>query len=211
MLNHLKRSILVLAAAAAVSLAGTAAPASAAGDWDYLLPPYGACGTAAEGDMSKTYSQWTTGAMCLVNAARTNYGRQPYTTYMNLLDSAYKKASDISVCQPDIDTYVTGPDGSPTWVGHYACNRPMDYHHRWLRPCAGTPEFRENIHIGWGTASNYSNAREAVSGWLNSDRHRAVLLSPNYTAHGVMYSGPTTYPKMGPNARIWVHHVGHCG
>jgi uncharacterized protein YkwD len=210
MLTYIKRSIVAAAAVLTVSLAASAAPASASGPWDYLLPPYGTCGTAAEGDMSKTYSQWTTGAMCLVNEARMKYGLQPYATAANLVDSAYKKASDISVCQPDVDAYVTQPDGRKISVLHFACGRPMDYHVRWFHPCAGGAKFAENIHIGWGTVSNYSNAREAVSGWLNSDLHREALLSRDYNVQGVMYSGPTTYPKEGPNARIWVQHVGRC-
>jgi cysteine-rich secretory family protein len=209
MFNHLKRSVIAAAAVLAVSLGGSTAPASAAGNyWDYLLPPYGACGTAAEGDMSKTYAQWTNGAMCLVNAARENYGRQPYTMYMNLIDSAYKKASDISVCQPDKDAWVM-EDGKWIRAPHRPCGQPTAYHHRWLRPCAGTSYFWENYYLGSGAQST---ARAAVSWWLNSDEgHREALLSTKYTAHGIMYSGPTTYPKVGPDTRIWVSHMGHCG
>jgi hypothetical protein len=197
MLDHLKRSVIAAAAVLAVSLTGSTAPASAAGSWDYLLPPYGACGTAAEGDMSKTYSQWTTGAMCLVNAARNNAGLRSYSTSMFMVDSAYKKATDISVCQPD--------PNNGTAV-HNACGRPIDYYMRWGRPCAGYG-YAENVNIAAGARST---ARAAVSAWLNSDGHRAQLLSTQHTDHGVMYSGPTTYPGRGPDTRIWVHHMGYC-
>jgi hypothetical protein len=206
MLTHLKRSVIAAAVVLTVSLGGGAATASAS---SALLPPYGACGTAAEGDMSKTYAQWTNGAMCLVNAARAKAGLPPYTQYMNLLDSAYKKATDISVCTPDKDGWVTDRYGKRIREPHMACGRQPDYHHRWLRPCAGWSYFSENYYLGSGAAST---PRAAVAAWLDSNEgHREAVLSRTYTAHGIMYSGPTTYPKIGPDTRIWVMHMGHCG
>jgi hypothetical protein len=47
MLTYIKRSVIAAAAVLTVSLAASAAPASASGPWDYLLPPVGTCGTAA--------------------------------------------------------------------------------------------------------------------------------------------------------------------
>jgi Cysteine-rich secretory protein family len=118
---------------------------------------------------------------------------------MNLLDSAYKKATDISVCRPD------------AFFGdlHTACGRPMDYHVKWTRACARWA-FEENVYLGSGPGSIGSTARAAVSAWLDSPGHRAKLLNRDLTHHGVMYSGPTAYARVGPDTRIWVHHMVRC-
>ncbi|MEA2142471.1 MAG: hypothetical protein QOI64_901 [Solirubrobacteraceae bacterium] len=190
---------ITIAVSAAIFLGSAFAPVSAqaAGYYDYLLPPYGSCGTGAEGDMSKTYTDWTAGARCLVNEARNKARLDSYATYYNLLDSSYHKASDISVCQPDYRNVD---------AVHHACNQPMDKWIKWPRTCASYG-YAENYYIGSGSLST---ARAAVSWWLNSPGHRAALLSPSFTGHGLMYSGPTTYPGIGPNARIWIHHMAYC-
>jgi uncharacterized protein YkwD len=88
----------------------------------------------------------------------------------------------------------------------------MDYHVRWTRPCSRWA-FEENAYLGSGPGSigrTASTARAAVSAWLESPGHRAKLLNWEFTHHGVMYSGPTEYARVGPDTRIWVHHMVRC-
>jgi hypothetical protein len=195
-----RRLLLTITAFMVLSIAalgGAAKSAHAAGPYDYLLPAYGACGTAGEGDMSKSYAEWSASARCFVNAARANAGVAQYPTLPYLTDSSYHKASDISVCMPnayDADAV------------HHACGQPVN---KWIvfpRACASWG-YAENVYIGSGAAST---ARAAVSWWLNSDAHRAALLSPQYTGQGLEYSGPTIYPGIGSNTRIWVEHMTYC-
>jgi hypothetical protein len=197
-----RRRITTIAAAFVMSLAillgsGLAPDARAAGAYDYLLPSYGVCGTAPEGDMSKTYAQWTSGTRCLIEEVRAKAGVQRLPAYMNLQDSAYRKASDISVCVPNaFDAYAV----------HHACGRDVGYWIHWPNQCSSWG-FTENVYIGSGSLST---GREAVRWWLNSDAHRAAMLSPKWSGDSVMYSGPTTYPSIGQNTRIWVWHAGYC-
>jgi hypothetical protein len=173
--------------------------------YDYLLPAPGACGSAAEGDMSKSYGQWTVGGMCLINAARAKYGRSQLATYPNLLHSSYAKASDISVCQPNPSERVGDSDAV-----HWACGRDPYYYFYWPRRCVGSPYSSgraETWYIGSGALST---ARAAVSGWLHSDLHRGILLDPAWTGQGVQYSGPVNY-RGTPDTRIWINHLGWCG
>jgi len=197
-----RRRATTVTASLAMGLAGVAgaalAPATAhAHHYDYLLPAYGACGTGAEGDMSATYYDWHNGARCLVNEARARAGVPRLPTFSHLNDSSYRKATDISVCTPNAyDAYAV----------HRACGRPMDYWVKWPYSCASWG-FAENFYIGSGASST---ARAAVSAWLHSDGHRNNMLSSRWTGHGLMYSGPTNYPGIGSNTRIWVHHMGYC-
>jgi hypothetical protein len=194
-----RRLTITLAATLAVALGGmtgllSPAPAQAA-DFNYLMPAPGACGPA-ESNAYAAKADQAAAAACVANLARQKHGVSrlgPEGWGLGVLFYAGNfKGRDVMNCQT----------GDP----HYACGRPMEY---WFnrygagRYCASG--WWESIYKGWGHP--YNTAREAVRGWLNSDKgHREALLNPAYTKHGMGLSSMGTY-QGNPNAVVFVHYL----
>jgi hypothetical protein len=194
----------------AILLGSALSPAPAhAGQYDYLLPPAGTCGSAENGDMSKSYYEWTVAGMCLIDHVRANAGLARLNWPYKLQGSSYNKAADIAVCQPDLNAYVTKPDGTRIKAVHRACGRDENYWFNYFGYPNGCSRagWAENVYVGPGTAST---ARAAVLWWVNStEGHREALLNPEWTGGVLSYSGPGTY-RGTPDTRVWVYHMGYC-
>jgi len=181
----------LVALTATLLLAASPSPAQAAG-WDDLLPAPGVCGPAESNANAAAADQMAAG-LCLANGARANYQRGRLSQIGNVQLAAYFKARDVAKCQ----------SGDP----HYACGKPIDY---WLKRYNYTAyctsgAFAENIY--WGSGS-LATAREAIRGWLNSDKgHREALLDPQWTKHGMnVHRVVGTYQGYA-NAQVWVHYL----
>ena len=94
----------------------------------------------------------------LVNEERAKYGLQPLEISEKLMKTARMKSEDMAT-----RNYYshTDPDGYTM-----ATNLSVD----------------ENIY------ASISTAEEAVTGWMNSEGHRANILNPNYKYIGVGYA-----------------------
>jgi hypothetical protein len=192
----MRKAITTLFALTALAVAAQPAHAN---HYDHLLPAPGSCGPGETDVNVRHYDQATAGA-CLVNAARSNFGRRPLgPQWGRLYIAAGFKARDIMTCQR--------PEASWTWA-HTACGRPMDY---WVKRynygtgCASWG-FAENFYHGSGA---YGTARAAVSWWLHSDGHRNNMLGAQWRHHAVnklWYSG--TFQGH-PETKVWVHYMGY--
>ena len=181
----MSRSLLIGVLALAASLA-LAAPASADGAWDRLLAPAGSCG--AQTDRSASARAQERAMRCMVNFARRAEGLKPLRSRAKrLARAADRKARDILRCGD---------------FSHTACGRPFTYHMRaYAGGCYGAGE-----NIAWGSG-RLGTVRSIMSGWLNSDGHRANVLNARFRDHGVGLRRGTLGGHAG--AAVWVHELGY--
>ena len=112
----------------------------------------------------------TDAVVCLVNAERTNHGVAPLKRDANLAQAARRHASDMA--QHDFFAHIN-PSGDS--VGDRV--RVAGY---------GDPGdgWKVGEDIGWGSGQKATPAW-IVQAWLNSPRHRRILLSDTYVEFGV--------------------------
>jgi uncharacterized protein YkwD len=184
----MSRRLLVLVSSLAALLAVTAGSAHAAGPYDRYLAPTTQC--TPQTDRSASVDAQELAMRCMVNFARRAAGVSPLVgTNTKLMTSADRKAADILRCQQ---------------FSHTACGRPFTYHMQQVGYATGCYGAGENI--AWGSGS-YGTVRSTMSGWLNSDGHRANILNPRFREHGV---GLVTGTMSGyPGAAVWVNQFGY--
>lgn len=107
----------------------------------------------------------------LVNAERAAYGLPALELNVQLCDGARMKSQDMAS-----NGYFSHE--SPTYGSPFDMMRSLGISYR----TAG-----ENIAMG------YSTAEAVVNGWMNSEGHRANILSTNYTQIGVGYVASGNY------------------
>jgi uncharacterized protein YkwD len=122
---------------------------------------------------------------CLISWARERAGRRPLRSSRVLAASALSKARDIERCQH---------------FAHDACGKAPHA----VAFEAGYPD------VGWGenlyTATGPRRApRPALDRWLNSPRHRRVLLDPRWTEQGVAVLPGRELDR---DSALWVAHFG---
>lgn len=172
-------------AATAAALVGVpSAGAAALGTYDHLLAPETSCAGQTDHRLPIASQRATMG--CMIQYARATHGVR--TTTLAALDtSAQNKAADILRCKQ---------------FSHTACGRSWDY---WIK-ASGVRFTRWGENIAWGSDSGArSTPRSIMRAWLHSDGHRANLLNPYYTSHGV---GLVKGTFNGYAAGIWVQHFG---
>ena len=116
-------------------------------------------------DVISTISQLEQAACDLVNQQRAAYGLEPLTIDANLCVKARIKSEDMKV-----NNYFSHT--SPTYGSPFEMMQNLGITYR----TAG-----ENIAMG------YSTAEAVVNAWMNSEGHRANILSSNYTSMGIGY------------------------
>jgi uncharacterized protein YkwD len=169
---------------AIVAFFALAAPAAAAGSWDRLLAPKGACG--AQTDRAVTPRARERAMRCMVNFARRAHGHRALRVRAGrLMAAADRKAADILRCGD---------------FSHTACGRAFTFHIR-AAGCRGAGE-----NIAWGSGP-LGTVRSVLRGWLHSDGHRANLLNPRFRDHGVALRTGTMRGTAG--AAVWVHELGY--
>jgi uncharacterized protein YkwD len=182
------RRLVLLSTLSVAALLALAAPASADGPWDRLLAPQGSCG--AQTDRGGSVRAQERAMRCLVNFARRAEGLAPLRKRGSRLSKAAdRKAADILRCGE---------------FSHTACGRPFTFHIKATSYAAGCYGAGENI--AWGSG-HLGTVRSIMSGWLNSDGHRANLLNARYRDHGVALRTGRLSGYDG--AAVWVHQLGY--
>lgn len=105
--------------------------------------------------------------LTLVNAERAKVGAAPLTIDTKMNQSAQRKADEMVA---NNNTEHLGKDGV----------RGAEYANQTGIMCKNVSE---NL-ISNNDRSRMKTAREAVQGWMSSDRHREALLSPKYSTTG---------------------------
>jgi uncharacterized protein YkwD len=172
-------SLLVLSVLVATGV-GTAQ----ASGYDHLLASEAAC--PRQGDVSLDAAAQEQVMACMVNFARRQSGRPALTTDARLQDAADRKAQDIVRCQQ---------------FSHTACGRDFAFHIR----AVGYPMVAAGENIAWGSG-RYGTVRSRMSGWLNSEGHRANLLGAQFTDQGIALVKATFLGR--PGAQVWVNQFG---
>jgi uncharacterized protein YkwD len=184
----MSRRLLLLMLTVAALVAAVAGSAQAAGPYDKYLAPTDKC--TPQTDRSASVASQELAMRCMVNYARRAAGVSPLVgTNEKLMVSADRKAADILRCQQ---------------FSHTACGRPFTYHMQQVGYATGCYGAGENI--AWGSGS-YGTVRSIMSGWLNSDGHRANILNPKYKEHGVALVVGTMSGYS--NAAVWVNQFGY--
>jgi uncharacterized protein YkwD len=181
---------MILAAALACGmLTLVPASASASGPWDSLLAPETACPGQSDPSLPAATQEQT--MVCMHNWARAQRGLQPLQTEGQLQRSSRKKALDISRCQQ---------------FSHEACHRNAFY---WIRRVGfetGHYGAGENLAFGQG---GMATVRNTMSAWLNSNVHRADLLTASWKYVGISVLDGRFRGR--PGVAIWVAHFGYHG
>jgi uncharacterized protein YkwD len=184
----MSRRLVPLVLAVAALAAALTPTAQASGAYDRFLAPTGQC--APQTDRSAPVADQELAMRCMVNYARRAAGVSPLVgTNTKLMRSADHKAADIVSCQQ---------------FSHTACGRPFAY---WMQQsgyatgCYGVGE-----NIAWGSGS-LGTVRAIMSGWLNSDGHRANILNPRFKEQGAGLRAGTMSGYA--NAAVWVNHFGY--
>jgi Cysteine-rich secretory protein family len=168
----------VAAVLVAAGLGGRAT--GGAGAWTADLAPVGTCAASESAGASLRVKR---GAIaCLVNWARQRHGRRSLAPSRPLRHAAVEKGRRVASCH----VLTHAPCGSDPLAEVRATGFRFSL-------------FGENIWAGpWG-----ANAREVVSGWLASPRHRANLLRPAFRLFG---AGLVHAPGMLGNVdgAVWV-------
>ena len=118
-----------------------------------------------EQDSTGAMSQLEQEACELVNQMRAQYGLQPLIIDEDLSVKARIKSNDMKV-----NNYFSHT--SPTYGSPFTMMQNLGISYR----TAG-----ENIAMG------YTTAEAVVNAWMNSEGHRANILSSNYTSMGIGY------------------------
>lgn len=177
---------MVLAAVAGALLA-TPAVANASGSWDSLLAPESACPDQSDASLPAAAQERT--MICMHRWARAREGLSGLHVSKRLRSSSRRKARDIRRCHD---------------FSHYACGRDAFYWFKRVGFLRGTYGAGENLELGSGEAAT---VRGAMSAWLNSDEHRAVLLGPRFDDIGIsVVSGKF---KGYRGVAVWVAHFGY--
>jgi uncharacterized protein YkwD len=172
-----RASTLLLVGAAVVALPATASAA--------LVPPSGAQATAASacrgaGSTHASKRVLRRAILCLVNRTRASAGLARFRAERHLARAAVRHAADMG--RRHYFAHV-----SPSGTSPLARARAAGWH-------GGVGEV-----IAWGSGS-MASPRAALTGWLNSPPHRAILLGGAHRAGvGVKHAGGRTY---------WVIDVG---
>jgi uncharacterized YkwD family protein len=116
-------------------------------------------------------STYETAILSLVNAERAKYGLSALTLDASLSKVAQAKAQDLH------DNHYFAHE-SPTYGTPFEMMRAFGISYR----SAG-----ENIAMG------YSSAQAVMTGWMNSEGHRANILNASYTTLGVGYVADGNY------------------
>jgi uncharacterized protein YkwD len=177
---------IALAAVASVVLL-VPATASASGPWDSLLAPESACPGQSDASLPAVTQVQT--MVCMHRWARAQEGLSGIHVSKQLRASSARKARDIRRCQD---------------FRHDACGRDAFYWFKRVGFMRGSFGAGENLELGNGDAAT---VRGAMSAWLNSDEHRAVLLAPSFDDVGISVVSGTF--KGYSNVAIWVAHFGY--
>jgi uncharacterized protein YkwD len=89
-------------------------------------------------------------------------------------------------------------------------NQHIDGRIRGAGYCAGGSSYRdaENTYAGWGSGAT---PRAAVNWWLSDPPHRATLIDPNLTEHGIGVAAGSPFPTVGDaGAAAFVEDLGTC-
>ena len=101
----------------------------------------------------------------LVNEKRARYGLSPLTLDASLCEKARVKSQDMAK-----NRYFD--HNSPTYGSPFAMMRSFGISYR---------------HAGENIAKGFSSPEDVVSAWMQSETHRANILSANFTSIGVGY------------------------
>jgi uncharacterized protein YkwD len=127
--------------------------------------------------------------VCMLSYARVAKGLPALRVSKPLRASATRKAADIRRCQR---------------LSHRACGRNPWY---WIKRVGffnGPALAGENIAVGFGEEAT---ARGTIRNWLDSGRHRAVVLHRGFNLVGI---GRMTGRFRGfRGAVVWVAHLGY--
>lgn len=125
------------------------------------------CGPTYVAPVNPAYEQQV---VMLVNEQRTAHGLPPYKRVSALDEAARFHAADmIQDGYFDHDSYNAGG----TWVCSWS-TRVSNWYTGWS-------------HLAENIAGGYASPEDVMSGWMNSDGHRANILSPSNTEIGVGY------------------------
>jgi uncharacterized protein YkwD len=126
--------------------------------------------------------------VCLHRYARARQGLPALRVAPKLKASSAHKARDIERCQQ---------------FSHEACGRGPFFWFKRVGFLRHSSDAAENLALGNGAAAT---ARGAMSDWLNSDAHRAVLLAPGLDEIGISVVSGRFQGYRGVS--IWVAHFG---
>lgn len=178
---------IVSVAAFACALFVVPATAHASGPWDSLLAPESAC--PGQWDTTLPVAAQVQAMVCMHRWARAHEGLAGLHVSKQLRASSARKARDIKRCQD---------------FSHEACGRDAFYWFKRVGFLRGSFGAGENLELGNGTAAT---VRGAMSAWVNSDEHRAVLLTRSFDDIGI---GMTSGDFRGySGVAIWVAHFGY--
>jgi uncharacterized protein YkwD len=182
------RRLLVLALLASALTIGASGATASAGTYDYLLAPSTTCPNQTNLTLSATDQESV--MRCMHNYARQRAGRAAVTYRRALATSSDGKSGDILACQQ---------------FSHTACGRSMTY---WFNRVGylSCSSWGVGENIAWGTGS-YATVRSIMSGWVNSDGHRANILSSSYRDLGLGLRIRTLNGYSG--AHVWTAHFGY--
>ncbi len=128
-------------------------------------------GQSGDSEQTSSVSALERKVVALVNEQRAAYGLPALTLNTQLCDGARLKSQDMAV-----NGYFSHE--SPTYGSPFDMMRSLGISYR----TAG-----ENIAMG------YSSAEAVVNAWMNSEGHRANILSESYTEIGVGYIANGNY------------------
>jgi len=155
-------------AACALVLACVPSATAAVDPYASLLAPPGACGTAADA-LSLSEQDAKRAMVCLTNYARAQSGLAPLAD-----DALLNEAGDAKL---DADLRCAA-------FTHTPCGAPFtDVFAAYL---GGSTSYSVGENIAWGTGE-FGTPRQTFDAWLNSDEHRANILTPAYRDLGIGY------------------------
>ncbi|MCD7948120.1 MAG: CAP domain-containing protein [Oscillospiraceae bacterium] len=128
-------------------------------------------GSSSQTESTTDLSAYETEVVALVNEARAQYGLSALTASKDLSDLARTKSQDMSS-----NNYFSHT--SPTYGTAFDMLKAAGITYKY----AG-----ENIAYGYATPA------AVVTGWMNSEGHRANILSASYTQIGVGYVADGNY------------------
>jgi len=188
----LRARLALVALATILACAGLSADATAQ-PYDYLLAPPSACGGRDQTNMALSQRAQTQAMLCLHNWARNRAsGERPLTPSGMLTSAALAKARDIMRCRPQA-------------LRHTPCGEQWDSRIQQAgyerSGCYGVAE-----NIAFGTDS-LGSVRSIMDLWLNSQHHRANILTGSYRGAGFAFVRGTFEGYR--NVTVWVADFGY--
>jgi uncharacterized protein YkwD len=182
----MRRTVLMIAALAALAASLAAAPGASADSTSRLVAPASAC--PGSGDLGESTASQERAMLCMTNFARHRAGLRELADARALDRSAVHRSGDILRC----DSF-----------SHEACGRAFTY---WMGRFGylSDPCWRAGENIAWGSGS-YATVRAIFNGWMHSREHRENILG-RYRQIGI---GLRVGGLEGnPGAHVWTQDFG---